>query len=138
VKLAADAVVIGTGAGGAPVAAVLAEAGMRVIVLEAGARVETGDFTGDEAEMTRKLWRLGLAGRGLSLYSGACVGGSAVIDDALCFRPPPALLQAWRDYDGLSGLTDEVMAPFVDRSTARRARGRSATTPARSGWARPP
>jgi choline dehydrogenase-like flavoprotein len=115
VKLAADAVVIGTGAGGAPVAAVLAEAGMRVVVLEAGPRVETGDFTGDEAEMTRKLWRLGLAGRGLSLYSGACVGGSTVINDALCFRPPPALLQAWRDYDGLSGLTDEVMVPFVDR-----------------------
>jgi len=56
VKLAADAVVIGTGAGGAPVAAVLAEAGMRVVVLEAGPRIETGDFTGDEAEMTRKLW----------------------------------------------------------------------------------
>ena len=114
-KLAADAVVIGTGAGGAPVAALLAESGMRVVVLEAGPRCETADFTGDEAEMTRRLWRLGLAGRGLSLYAGGCVGGSTVINDALCFRPPPTLLQAWRDYEGLPGLTDDVMAPFVDR-----------------------
>ena len=96
-------------------AALLAESGMRVVVLEAGPRVETGDFTGDETEMTRRLWRLGLAGRGISLYAGACVGGSTVINDALCFRPPPALLQEWRDAEGLSGLTDEVMAPFVDR-----------------------
>ena len=114
-QLTADAVVIGTGAGGAPVAAVLAEAGMQVVVLEAGPRVETAQFTGDGNEMTERLWRLGLAGRGLSLYAGACVGGSTVINDALCFRPPHALLQAWRDYEGLAGLTDEVMAPFVDR-----------------------
>src|SRR5215468_6725237 len=65
--------------------------------------------------MRRRLWRLGLAGRGLSLYAGGCVGGSTVINDALCFRPPPLLLQAWSDYEGLPGLTDEVMAPFVDR-----------------------
>jgi choline dehydrogenase-like flavoprotein len=94
VKLAADAVVMGTGAGGAPVAALLAESGMRVVVLEAGPRLETGDSTGDEAETRRRLRRLGLAGRGLSLYAGGCVGGSTVINDALCFRPPPLLLQA--------------------------------------------
>ncbi|HMG26562.1 MAG TPA: GMC family oxidoreductase N-terminal domain-containing protein, partial [Acidimicrobiia bacterium] len=114
-KLAADAVVMGTGAGGAPVAPLFAESGMRVVVLEAGPRLETRDSTGDEAETRRRLWRLGLAGRGLSLYAGGCVGGSTVINDALCFRPPPLLLQAWRDYEGLPDLTDEVMAPFVDR-----------------------
>jgi choline dehydrogenase-like flavoprotein len=43
-RLAADAVVIGTGAGGAPVAATLAEHGLRVVVLEAGAR-RYRDFT---------------------------------------------------------------------------------------------
>ena len=43
--------------------------------------------------MTARLWRLGRrAGAGLALYAGACVGGSTVINDALCFRPPPALL----------------------------------------------
>jgi choline dehydrogenase-like flavoprotein len=107
--------VIGSGAGGAPAAAALAEAGRRVVVLEAGPRLETPDFTGDEAEMTARLWKVAAAGRGISLYAGACVGGSTVINDALCFRPPPPLLEAWRTYHGLGGLTDEAIAPFVDR-----------------------
>ncbi len=113
--MTADVVVIGSGAGGAPVAAALAEAGLSVVVLEAGPRVETRDFTGDEAEMTRRLWRMAAAQPGLSLYAGACVGGSTVVNDALCFRPPSALLAAWRQEHGLGGFTDEALAPFVDR-----------------------
>src|SRR5215475_15774828 len=92
-QLSADVVVIGSGAGGAPVAAVLAESGRSVVVLEAGPRVETGDFTGDEGEMTTRLWKAGLAGNSLTLYAGACVGGSTVINDAVCFRPPGRLLE---------------------------------------------
>jgi choline dehydrogenase-like flavoprotein len=111
----ADAIVIGTGAGGGPAAAVLAEAGMRVVVLEAGPRLGAGDFTGDEAEMTARLWKLGMAGTSLALYAGACVGGSTVINDALCFRTPPEILAHWRDDHGLSGLTDAAWTPLVDR-----------------------
>lgn len=107
--------VIGSGAGGAPVAAALAEAGLGVVVLEAGSHLETRDFTGDEAEMTRRLWRTAAARPGRSLYAGACVGGSTAVNDALCFRPPADLLAAWRQEHDLGGLTDEALAPFVDR-----------------------
>ena len=111
----ADAVVVGSGAGGAPVAAVLAEAGFDVVLLEAGPRVETREFNGDEAEMTAKLWKIGVAvDSGLSLYAGACVGGSTVINDALCFRTPPEVLARWRSEHGLVGLTDAAFAPFVE------------------------
>ncbi len=113
--LRADAVVVGTGAGGGPTAALLAEAGMRVVVLEAGSRYGAGDFTGDEGEMTARLWKLGMAGNSLALYAGACVGGSTVINDALCFRTPPEILAHWRDDHGLSGLTDDRWAPLVDQ-----------------------
>jgi choline dehydrogenase-like flavoprotein len=109
----ADAVVIGTGAGGGPAAALLAEAGMRVVVLEAGPRWGAGDFTGDEAEMTARLWKFGMAGNSLALYAGACVGGSTVVNDALCFPTPPEILAHWRDDHGLAGLTDAAWAPFV-------------------------
>jgi choline dehydrogenase-like flavoprotein len=116
-RISAEAVVIGSGAGGAPVAALLAEAGLDVVVLEAGPRVETREFTGDEAEMTAKLWKIGVAvDSGLSLYAGACVGGSTVINDALCFRTPPEVLSRWRDEFGLSGLTDAAFAPYVERA----------------------
>jgi len=116
-RLSADAVVVGSGAGGAPVAAVLAEAGFDVVVLEAGPRVETREFTGDEGEMTAKLWKMGFAvDSGLSLYAGACVGGSTVINDALCFRTPPEVLERWRREHGLAGLTEAAFAPFVERA----------------------
>src|SRR5262245_48131575 len=116
-RTSADVIVVGSGAGGAPVAAVLAEAGFDVLVLEAGPRVETHEFNGDEAEMTAKLWKLGVAvDSGLSLYAGACVGGSTVINDALCFRTPPEVLERWRREHGLRGLTDAAFAPYVEQA----------------------
>ncbi len=113
---AADAIVVGTGAGGGPAAALLAEAGLRVLVLEAGPRLASGDFTGDEAEMTARLWKFAMAGTSLALYAGACVGGSTVVNDALCFRTPPEILAHWRDDHGLPGLTDDAWRPLVDRA----------------------
>ena len=113
----ADAVVVGTGAGGAPAAAVLAEAGLRVVMVEAGPLYRSGDFTGDEGEMTARLWKMQLAGdSGLAVYGGACVGGSTVINDAVCYRTPPEVLAEWREWHGLGGFTDAAFAPWVERA----------------------
>jgi choline dehydrogenase-like flavoprotein len=113
--LRADAVVIGSGAGGAPAAAALAEQGRRVLVLEAGPRVETEQFSGREGEMLARLFvNTAIEASGESIYAGACVGGSTVVNDALCWRPPPEILAEWRDGHGLPGLTDAAFAPHVD------------------------
>jgi len=117
--LRVDAIVVGSGAGGAPVAARLAEAGLEVLLLEAGPRLSSSDFTGDEGAMTARLYTLRLAsGSGLNLYAGACVGGSTVINDALCFRTPPEILDAWRREGGLESFREESFAPFIDRAWA--------------------
>lgn len=51
-----DVVVVGTGAGGAPLLARLAEHGLRVVALEAGANFDPLDFTNDEVEAPRINW----------------------------------------------------------------------------------
>ncbi len=83
-RFRADAVVIGSGAGGAPAAVVLAEAGLDVVVLEAGPRFAAADFSADEWDMRTRLGRVGLSRDALqNYYAGACVGGSTVENDAL-------------------------------------------------------
>ncbi|MCB9901713.1 MAG: FAD-binding protein, partial [Planctomycetes bacterium] len=49
-----DVIVVGSGAGGSPVAAVLAEAGHRVLVLEKGGRYQESDFVKDEIAVVRR------------------------------------------------------------------------------------
>ncbi|HWP65873.1 MAG TPA: GMC family oxidoreductase N-terminal domain-containing protein, partial [Candidatus Limnocylindria bacterium] len=149
-RLEADAVVIGTGAGGGPAAALLAEGGLRVVVLEAGPYVRTDEMTGDEGEMTARLYRMALIrASGMALYAGECVGGSTVINDALCFRPPPEILDAWRDEHGLASV-GATLSPFVeqawrdvhaeptDRAHASRNAARLADGARRLGWSGAP
>ncbi|MBN1961521.1 MAG: GMC family oxidoreductase [Deltaproteobacteria bacterium] len=49
-----DVIVIGSGAGGAPVAATLAQAGLRVLILEKGPYYSLADFTHDEITICRR------------------------------------------------------------------------------------
>ena len=110
-RLAADAVVIGTGAGGGPAAAVLAEAGLEVVLLEAGPRVAASGFVPDEALSRTRLGRIASSVDGLqSFYAGACVGGSTVVNDALCWRPPAEVLEAWRREHALGAAADALPA----------------------------
>ncbi len=50
----ADVVVVGSGAGGAPVAYALAEAGIQVVILEKGRRYRDEEFDHDEIRMCRR------------------------------------------------------------------------------------
>ncbi|MCG8556807.1 MAG: GMC family oxidoreductase [Proteobacteria bacterium] len=97
--LEADLCVVGSGAGGAMVAKTAAEAGMRVIVLEAGPFLSPADMTQREEEMfPRLLWEAGnrmTADRGIRVLQGRAVGGSTVHNLNLCKRIPRTLLQRW-------------------------------------------
>jgi len=91
-----DAVVIGTGAGGAPVLARLAAAGLKVVALEAGREWSPGtDFATDEVAQSALFWndeRLSAGDHPLAFgnnNSGTGVGGSTLHYTAYTPRAQP-------------------------------------------------
>ena len=91
-----DAVVIGTGAGGAPLLARLAQAGLTVVALEAGHFWDPArDFATDERAQTKLFWndeRLSAGGDALPFganNSGIGVGGSTLHYTAYTPRAHP-------------------------------------------------
>ena len=116
----ADVCVIGTGAGGAPVAKELAEGGMRVAMLEEGRRFTADDFTARPRDMTALLYRdagqVATVGNvPIVLPLGQTVGGSTTVNSATCFRTPPAVLERWGREFGLDALTADALEPYFER-----------------------
>src|SRR5580700_2946144 len=106
-KLEADAVVIGTGAGGGMALRELARAGLKVIALEAGGFHGPGDFTQREDEMLPLLFQ-DAGGRmtrdlAIRVLQGRGVGGSTIHNTNLCKRTPDEILDLWRDRYAVSG-----------------------------------
>jgi choline dehydrogenase-like flavoprotein len=104
-----DVVVVGSGAGGAVVAAELAEAGLRVAVLEEGDHHPTERFTTDTLEMLCLLYRdcgasTTLGRSPIQFSEGRCVGGSTVVNGGMTFRAAPRVLDAWRAHSGIADL----------------------------------
>jgi choline dehydrogenase-like flavoprotein len=101
-----DVVVVGSGAGGAPLARVLAEAGVDVIVVEEGELHDASSYTRDPLAALARLYRDGgltvLEGRpAIPLPVGRCVGGTTVINSGTCVRTPGDVLARWRDDFGI-------------------------------------
>ncbi len=88
-----DAVVIGTGAGGSPILARLAQAGLKVVAIEAGSFVNPDEFASDETAQNYLYWldeRL-IDGKNPVTFgknnSGTGVGGSTLHWGAYTPRP---------------------------------------------------
>jgi choline dehydrogenase-like flavoprotein len=106
-----DVVVVGSGAGGAVAAAILAEAGLDVIVLEAGPYLDHRSYPEEPLEALTALYREGglTVAEGLPSIPvpvGRAVGGTTVINSGTCFRAPDSKLAAWRDQHGIEWATD--------------------------------
>ena len=119
-----DVVIVGSGAGGAPVAAELAEAGFDVVVLEEGSYYQTRDFTANTSQMVRQLYRDGGASIAIGnppimFQEGRAVGGSTVINGGMSWRTPEDILARWRDEAGLEDLTSRSLEPYYERVEKR-------------------
>jgi choline dehydrogenase-like flavoprotein len=117
-RVRADVVVVGSGAGGAPVAKVLAEAGKRVVVVEDGGYFARERLTARPRDMTALLYRDGgqvatVGTPAIMLPTGRAVGGTTLVNSGTCFRVPDRVTARWRDelgveVEGLDALYAQV------------------------------
>ncbi|MDQ3179691.1 MAG: GMC family oxidoreductase, partial [Acidobacteriota bacterium] len=117
-----DAVIIGTGAGGAPILARLAQAGLKVVALEAGKSFDYQKFPTDEHAQSKLFWtdeRLSAGENALAFgsnNSGCGVGGSTLHFTAYTPRPQADDLQMFSEF-GVGRdwcLSFEDLEPYFD------------------------
>jgi choline dehydrogenase-like flavoprotein len=120
--LSCDVCVIGSGAGGATAAAVLAKAGCDVIVLEAGGYFDDADFDGDALRGFERLYtERGNAStwdHSVNLLAGECLGGGTVVNYCTSFRTPDDVRAEWASA-GVAWLTQDEYTRSLDAVCAR-------------------
>ena len=122
--LDADVVVVGSGAGGGAFAAELAEAGVRVVIVEEGGYYRTADFTTDAMDMVKKLYRnagamMAMGRPNVNFMEGRCVGGSTVINAGISWRTPNRILKQWGWEFGLEGFGPDEMVQHFEKVEQR-------------------
>lgn len=113
-----DVVVVGSGAGGAVMATLLAEAGKRVIVLEEGPYFPPQDYQRFKpSDAVRNLFReagmMTAFGLGqtpvISMMVGRAVGGSSLLTGGVCFRIPSDVHARWVRELGLHDFSERAL-----------------------------
>lgn len=107
----ADFVIVGTGAGGATAARVLAAAGHSVIMVEEGPSLRTPDRPRDIAgallTATRNVGTQSTIGTApIPVLQGRVVGGSTAINSGIIWRFPEDVLEDWQGRFGLGSLVE--------------------------------
>ena len=106
-ELRADACVVGSGAGGAVIAARLQQAGLDVLVLEQGAYRNEADFRQLELLGAQELYLNGgviwSESGSLGLLAGSTLGGGTVVNSLVCLRTPDWVRDRWAAL-GLDGV----------------------------------
>lgn len=110
-----DFVVVGSGAGGAAAAVQLARGGAKVCVVEAGAWRDPRDYPesafGGMRDLMDNFGALVTMGRAFwPVVQARVVGGTTVVNSAICVRTPGDLFRQWETEHGVTGLEARVYA----------------------------
>jgi choline dehydrogenase-like flavoprotein len=114
-----DVVIVGSGAGGAPMAYELSAAGLRVALVEEGRRYEVDQFNRDTWAATKEMYRdasmsATLGTPPVPLPLGITLGGTTTVNSGTCFRTPPKLFAEWKKKYGLGDLTYEQLTAHFE------------------------
>jgi choline dehydrogenase-like flavoprotein len=121
--LDADVAIVGSGAGGGVTAEILAQAGLKVVIVEEGPLASSTDFRMREREAYPQLYQES-AGRqtvdkAITILQGRCVGGGTTVNWTSSFRTPPRTLGYWKDSLGLASMDEAGLAPWFERMEER-------------------
>ncbi len=116
--LEADVVVVGSGAGGAVIAAELAARGAAVVIVEAGGYFNEADFNQYELWAWQNLyWRGGptpTADANVTIQAGSCLGGGTVVNWTNSIRTKPWVREEWAREHGLADIATEAFDRHLD------------------------
>jgi len=119
--LECDVVIVGSGAGGGAAAGVLSEAGLDVIVVEAGDYYDDRDFDGSEHGAITRFYMgapTATQDQSVSLIAGSCLGGGTVVNYTTSFRTPDDVRAEWASY-GVPEFTSEEYTASLDAVSER-------------------
>src|SRR3954452_10528037 len=115
--LSADVCVVGSGAGGAVIAAELQKAGKSVVVLEQGGYRNEQDFKQLELPGSLELYLggglLGSEDGSIAVYAGATLGGGTIVNYMNCIRTPEHIRQEWAGH-GIEGIDELEYEQHID------------------------
>mmetsp|Transcript_101273 Transcript_101273/g.179956 ORF Transcript_101273/g.179956 Transcript_101273/m.179956 type:complete len:718 (-) Transcript_101273:86-2239(-) len=121
--LTVDVVVVGSGCGGSVVAAELAQAGRRVLVLEKGRYLQRKEMTSQEGDAFDQMYERGglvtTDDTGVGVLAGATFGGGSTINWACSLRTPDPVKEEWASQHGLKAFEDGTFDASLDAVCSR-------------------
>jgi choline dehydrogenase-like flavoprotein len=122
-ELNCDVCVVGSGAGGAVLAAGLQARGLKVVMLEEGGYFDQDNFKLNESDAFFNLYQdrgtRATSDLAITVLQGRSVGGGTTVNWTTCFRTPERILKHWESHFGISGLDAKTLSPHFDAVEAR-------------------
>jgi choline dehydrogenase-like flavoprotein len=118
-RVSCDVAIVGSGAGGAAVAWALTALGLRVALLEEGRKFEPEELVPKPSWAYRHVYaerstRIMMGSAFIPLPGGRAVGGSTLLNSAICFRTPPKILAQWKTEQGIAWADPSTLNPVFE------------------------